>query len=699
MPTRTIGRRLLPVPVTGDDGPDDIDMAAPGERTPEEDAAIRRQVTDRMIDGLSPMIYAVFLAIRDAMPAESVERLRSGRTIAIAVTMPSSVWRQTVFAAAASVVRDVWADMDPTIEVVASSSEVQPVRDYRGGGSGFAYDPASIVHELAIENAILCVIPGTKIPRRAEPFIDAVIGLEELDRDYIVAALRRRFPDDGEIRWPRRLPSASLDPVFVDIACERAKSAAEAIGYVKSLSDIPADQPTKPEADEKPAQEKSRNVDTRTIAKSTVLYPTSPALDDLSGYGAAATWGRDLCDDLAAYKRGAIGWADVDAGCLLYGPPGTGKTLFASALAASAGVAFVPTSYADWQSSGDGHAGHVIKTMRLRFETAGQHTPCILFIDELDTIGSRGSGGRNDDWFTMIITALLECLDGTARREGIVVIAATNYAAGLDPALVRSGRLDRRFEVGLPDEAGLAGIFRHHLPDVDDATIAPVAAALAGSTSGADVARIAREARRHARRLKREVTGADLLAVALPPDDRPDDLRRLVAVHEAGHAVAMMLAGRVPRSLSIVGGDGRHGGVVPDDVSLGLGRIGDIDAHAIPILAGRAAEEVILGQPSGGAGGGDASDLGRATALIANAGAMLGLDGRLVCGDQIPGEVVERRLRRLYAEAVLLIVRHRAAVEALAEIALERRVMGQSQLREFAAQQGILRGEGGPQAW
>ncbi|MDV3166761.1 MAG: AAA family ATPase, partial ['Waltheria sp.' little leaf phytoplasma] len=177
---------------------------------------------------------------------------------------------------------------------------------------------------------------------------------------------------------------------------------------------------------------------------------------------------------------------------------------------------------------------------------------CMLLIDEIDAIRGRGRGGDADGWWTAIVTCLLECLDGTTRRKGVIVLGACNVVENLDAAMIRLGRLDRHFEIGLPDETALLGIMRHHMPDADAEALVPAATALAGSTSGADVARIAREARRGARRERRAVTAQDLLDVAMPPDLRPAHLRRLIAVHEAGHAVVGILLGHVPQCLSTV---------------------------------------------------------------------------------------------------------------------------------------------------
>lgn len=286
------------------------------------------------------------------------------------------------------------------------------------------------------------------------------------------------------------------------------------------------------------------------------------------------------------------------------------------------------------------------------------------------------------------MTALLECLDGTSRREGVIVVGACNHPEQLDPAMVRSGRLDRRFEIGLPDETALLGIMRHHLPDADAALLQPAATALAGSMSGADIARIAREARRNARRQKREVTAADLLAIALPVDDRPEEYRRLVAVHESGHAVVGMLLGHIPRCLSTIR-IGDLAGSMQFGLAHEMGRLSDVVGRVSMVLAGRAAEEVILGQVSGGSGGGDGSDLAIATSMLANADARLGLGAHIAYVAEADAAAVETRLRRLYAETVLLVVRHRRAVEKLADLALEKRVLGHAALAEFATVNGL----------
>ena len=208
----------------------------------------------------------------------------------------------------------------------------------------------------------------------------------------------------------------------------------------------------------------------------------------------------------------------------------------------------------------------------------------------------------------------------------------------------------------------------------------PLATTLAGSASGADAVRIARDARQAARAEGRVVTAADLLAVAMPPDERPETVRRRVAIHEAGHAIALMSQGIVPTCLSIADA---HGGRVEHRREGGEGLLEDFSAQLVVQLAGRAAEHVILGSPSCGAGGLDVSDLGRATALLARIEGNLGLGSQLSMSDEVDGAVIEARLQRSYAEAMLLAIQRRNEILALAEIALTDRIIGEDGLRRF----------------
>jgi cell division protease FtsH len=402
-----------------------------------------------------------------------------------------------------------------------------------------------------------------------------------------------------------------------------------------------------------------------------------PLLSQMHGLGAAKPWGLALIQDLRDYGAGRLSWADVDKGCLLTGVPGTGKTSFARALAREANVHFIATSYAQWQSHREGHLGNVTQAIRKAFSEALLQSPSILFIDEIDTLPARGSGQKWDDWWTSITNTLLECLDGFERREGVVVIAACNDPARLDPALVRSGRLDRHIEIPLPDVPSLVGILRTHLAaDLTGTDMREVALAARGGT-GADVERFVREARGRARRGNRSIDVSDLLdAVRKGQPEWPADVRRRVAYHESGHAIAFLALGLAePKALAI----GGSGGFAESD--LGEMRAmtrSHLEKFLVALLAGRAAEQLIFGEPTAGAGGSEESDLGRATVLATRLETDYGLGAFGLV--YIPGgssgrdlllldtlrSAVGGTIDRAYAAALDLLRQNRPALEALA---------------------------------
>ena len=402
-----------------------------------------------------------------------------------------------------------------------------------------------------------------------------------------------------------------------------------------------------------------------------------PLLSEMHGLGAAKPWGLALVHDLREYGAARLPWSDVDKGCLLTGAPGTGKTSFARALAREANVHFIATSYAQWQAHREGHLGHVTQAIRKAFSEALLQSPSILFIDEIDTIPARGTDRKDDAWWTSINNTLLECMDGFERLEGIVVIAACNDPSRLDPALVRSGRLDRHIEIPLPDVPSLVGILRTHLAtDLIGADLREAALTVRGGT-GADVERFVREARGRARRARRPINIQDLLdAVRNGQPEWPAGVRRRVAYHEAGHAIAFLALGIAePKALSI----GGTGGLAESD--LGEMRAmtrAHLEKYLVALLAGRAAEQLIFGEATAGAGGSDESDLGRATALATRLETDYGLGAfGLVC---IPGgssardlllldtlrSAVGGTIDRAYAAALELLGQNQHALEALA---------------------------------
>ncbi|MBO3762566.1 ATP-binding protein [Ciceribacter sp. L1K22] len=186
-------------------------------------------------------------------------------------------------------------------------------------------------------------------------------------------------------------------------------------------------------------------------------------VETLCGYGAAQAWTRDLKADLELWREGALTWPEMSTKLLLSGPPGTGKTTFARALCNTLQVPLLVTSVANWLEPG--FLGDVLQRMSAAFTQASKHAPAILFIDEIDNIGSRANAGsrQHDDYWVSLINRLLELLDGATKTEGVVIVGATNLPEKIDPALLRSGRLETHVRIPLPDVETLTGILTHHL--------------------------------------------------------------------------------------------------------------------------------------------------------------------------------------------------------------------------------------------
>jgi cell division protease FtsH len=428
----------------------------------------------------------------------------------------------------------------------------------------------------------------------------------------------------------------------------------------------------------------------------------APLLSELHGLGAAKELSLALIKDLADFTAGRLPWAALSPkSFLIWGAPGTGKTNLARAISREAHVNFVATSYAQWQAYKDGHLGSVTQAIRNVFAEAHKNSPSVLFIDEIDSIPARGGGGGsgsgkwNDDWWTAITNCLLEMLDGFERREGVVVIAACNNPSRLDPALVRAGRFDRHIHIPLPDVPALIGIFRTHLgSDLKDADLRAAALAARGRT-GADVEGWVREARRKARIANRPLALEDLLhAVRGGEPEWPADVRRRVAYHEAGHALAMLVGGvGEPKALSIGGAGGLAESTPAEMQSLTRAYI---EKHLVVCLAGRASEELVFGEPTAGAGGSEASDLARATKLATELEIKYGLGsyGLLCVGGDNTRDLllfehlrtaVARSLDRAYAAAGELLSTHRRTLDAIADALFTSGYLDQDEIKAILA--------------
>ncbi|MCI5905748.1 MAG: ATP-dependent zinc metalloprotease FtsH [Oscillospiraceae bacterium] len=334
----------------------------------------------------------------------------------------------------------------------------------------------------------------------------------------------------------------------------------------------------------------------------------------------------EIVDFLKNPKKYTEMGARIPKGVLLMGPPGTGKTLLAKAVAGEAGVPFFSISGSDFVEL---YVGVGASRVRDLFETAKKNAPAIIFIDEIDAVGRhRGAGlGGGHDEREQTLNQLLVEMDGFEGNEGVIVIAATNRRDILDPALLRPGRFDRQVTVSYPDIKGREEILKVHTkkkPLAPDVSLSTIAKSTAGFT-GADLENLVNEAALlAARKDKKAITGEDIeeatIKVIAGPEKKSrvvsQEDRRLVAYHEAGHAVVTFYLPTqdkvhhvtiIPRGSA--GGMTIH---IPEKEPTLLEVTAQKMTEEIEVLmGGRVAEETIIGVGSAGA----VSDLQRATKL------------------------------------------------------------------------------------
>jgi cell division protease FtsH len=421
----------------------------------------------------------------------------------------------------------------------------------------------------------------------------------------------------------------------------------------------------------------------------------------------------DFLKNPDAYRR--MG-AKMPKGVLLAGPPGTGKTLLARAVAGEAGVPFFSASASEFIEMIVGVGASRVREL---FAEARKVAPSIIFIDEIDTIGRArggGSGMGGHDEREQTLNQILTEMDGFSGSEGVIVIAATNRADVLDPALTRPGRFDRVVQVSPPDRAGRQAILEIHtreIPLAQNVDLAQVARTTPGMT-GAELANLANEAALLAvKRGQDKVTQADLSEAlekiqlgAERPLVMPEEERRRTAYHESGHALLGMLQpGADPvRKITIVP-RGRALGVTlstPESDKYAYteeylrGRI-------IGALGGMAAEQVVYGVITTGA----ENDLEQVTSIARGMVARWGMSDRVGRLSALPDDaqqayglaaapqtldVIDGEMRRIvdecYDEACRKLIDHRGQLDALAEALLARETLEEADVYRIA---GITR--------
>lgn len=323
---------------------------------------------------------------------------------------------------------------------------------------------------------------------------------------------------------------------------------------------------------------------------------------------------KEIIDYLRSPKKFTDMGAHIPKGILMVGPPGTGKTLLAKAVAGEANVPFFSISGSDFVEMFVGTGASRVRDM---FKTAQKSAPCIIFIDEIDAVGRQrgaGMGGGNDEREQTLNQLLVE-MDGMTDNAGIVVIAATNRPDVLDPALLRSGRFDRRVTVSLPDIKGRAAILHVHARNkklASDVSLANLAKRTPGF-SGADLANVLNEGAILAvRKNEAKVTMTDLdeaidrvmMGPAKKSKKYTEKDKILVAYHEAGHAVIGLKledADMVQKVTIIPRGDaGGYNLMTPREEKY-FHRKSEFIAQITGLLGGRTAEEIQFGEISAGA--------------------------------------------------------------------------------------------------
>lgn len=306
--------------------------------------------------------------------------------------------------------------------------------------------------------------------------------------------------------------------------------------------------------------------------------------------------------------------ARIPKGVLLVGPPGTGKTLFAKAVAGEAGVPFFSVSGSDFVEM---YVGVGASRVRDLFEVAKKNQPCIIFIDEIDAVGRHrgaGLGGGNDER-EQTLNQILVQMDGFENNEGVIVMAATNRADILDPALTRPGRFDRQVYVNLPDVKGREQILKVHArnkPLAPDVNLKAVARLSAGF-SGADLANLLNEAAILAARANKNLIGnAELYEafdkVAIGPAKKSkvvtEPEKRLTAFHESGHCILAKLCTNCDpvHEVTIIprGSAGGYTMMRPETDRLTYSKKYLVD-DICSTLGGRVAEEIVIKDISSGA--------------------------------------------------------------------------------------------------
>jgi cell division protease FtsH len=424
----------------------------------------------------------------------------------------------------------------------------------------------------------------------------------------------------------------------------------------------------------------------------------------------------DYLRDTAKYTR--LG-AKIPKGLLLVGPPGTGKTLLAKAIAGEADVPFFSMSGSDFVEMFVGVGASRVRDL---FDQGKKHSPCIIFIDELDAVGRvRGAGyGGGHDEREQTLNQLLVEMDGFEENEGIIVVAATNRPDVLDPALLRPGRFDRQVVVDIPDIKGREGILKVHtrkIPIAKSVNLKVISRGTPGF-SGADLANLVNEAALLAARRNKRKVGMEEFEFAkdkvlMGPERRSiiisEEEKKVTAYHEAGHALLGMLLPNADPVHKMT--------IIPRGLSLGLTQsLPETDKHNLTmdyvldqitlLMGGRVAEEMQFG--SGGITTGARNDIERATSMARKMVCEWGMSEKLgplqygqkeepiFIGKEIArhkdysentSQMIDEEIKRIvgsaYENARNLLEKNRDTLDQLAKRLLQKEVLDRKEIEDI----------------
>lgn len=438
---------------------------------------------------------------------------------------------------------------------------------------------------------------------------------------------------------------------------------------------------------------------TTSMSDDDLIQSSSVKFKDVIGHDEVIEDVKFIVDLMKNPKLGEHTKARIPRGVLFSGSSGTGKTLLAKAIAGEAGVPFI---YMNASSFIEMYVGMGAKRVRELFKVAKKHSPCIIFIDEIDAVGGKRSSRDSHSENHQTLNALLQEMDGFSTKEGIIVIGATNIPEALDKALLRSGRFDRKIEINPPKDWKVRKrIFQHYLLDkpVGTVDIDSLSKQLSGFT-GADIESIVNEASLvTAMHSKEEITTAELEEaidkVVFKGNRRKEEKgvnsdKRVVAYHEAGHAVLSHLLGiEIARASIIATTSGVGGAVFEKESESQFMTDVDFRNNIVVLYGGRASESIKFDIVTVGA----SNDITKATKMIRNYIQRYGFDSdfglldidvleKYVDSDEILKRFSELS-RNLYNKAVDILKENYDLVEALAERLLEVETMSGDSIKDL----------------